>query len=68
VLVANVIAWPVAFYAMNKWLQSFAYRISVGLWPFVFAAFLAFAIALLTVSYQAVRVALANPVKALRYE
>jgi putative ABC transport system permease protein len=68
VLVANIIAWPIAYYAMNRWLQGFAYRISIGLWTFVLAAVLAFVIALLTVSYQALKAAIANPVEALRYE
>jgi putative ABC transport system permease protein len=82
VVVANVIAWPVAYYAMNRWIQNFAYayyamnrwiqnfayRTSVGLWIFFLAAFLAFLIALITVGYQAVKTAMANPVDALRYE
>ncbi len=68
VLVANVIAWPVAYFAMNKWLQSFAYRINLGWWVFALAGGLALLIALLTVSTQAIRAALANPVEALRYE
>lgn len=68
VLVANIVAWPVTYYVMNRWLQDFAYRIDIGFLPFVLAAILAFAIALLTVSYQAVKAALANPVDSLRYE
>jgi ABC-type antimicrobial peptide transport system permease subunit len=68
VLLANVIAWPVAWWAMNKWLQNFAYRIDVGWWVFALAGGLALLIALLTVSTQAIRAALANPVEALRYE
>ncbi len=68
VLIANVIAWPVAWYAMNKWLQDFAYRIELGWWTFALAGGIALFIALLTVSAQAIRAALANPVKALRYE
>ena len=68
VLVANIIAWPVAYYAMNKWLQSFAYRISIGPWPFFLAAALAFVIAWFTVSYHAVKVSMSNPVESLRYE
>ncbi len=68
VLVANVIAWPVAYFAMNKWLQSFAYRIDIGWWIFALAGGLALLIALLTVSMQAIKAALANPVEALRYE
>jgi putative ABC transport system permease protein len=68
VLAANLIAWPVAYYAMNRWLQNFAYRISISLWMFFLAASLTFVISLFTVSFQAVRAAVSNPVKALRYE
>jgi len=68
VLVANVVAWPVAYYAMNQWLQDFAYRIEIGWWIFALAGGLALIIALLTVSSQALKAALANPVEALRYE
>ncbi len=66
--VANLIAWPVAYYAMNRWLQDFAYRIELGPGVFVLGGTVALVIALLTVSYQAVRAARANPVEALRYE
>ena len=68
VLLANVIAWPVAWYAMNAWLQDFAYRIELGWWTFALAGGVALLIALLTVSTQAIKAALANPVEALRYE
>jgi putative ABC transport system permease protein len=68
VLFANIIAWPVAWYAMNQWLQNFAYRISIDWWVFLLAGSLALLIALLTVSIQAVKAAAANPVEALRYE
>lgn len=68
VMVGNIIAWPLAYLLMNNWLQSFAYRIEIGWWVFALAGALALLIALLTVSYQAIRAALANPVKALRYE
>jgi putative ABC transport system permease protein len=68
VLVANLIAWPVAWWAMSKWLEDFAYRISIGPWVFVVAAVVAIAIALVTVSFQAVKAAIANPVKSLRSE
>ncbi len=68
VLIANVIAWPVAYFAMNKWLQDFAYRIELGWWTFALAGGAALLIALLTVSTQAIRAALANPAEALRYE
>jgi len=68
VLLANVIAWPLAYFAMNKWLQAFAYRVAIGWWVFALAGGLALLIALLTVSTQALKAALANPVEALRYE
>ncbi|UCE07990.1 MAG: hypothetical protein JSW07_08160, partial [bacterium] len=68
ILFANVIAWPVAWYAMNKWLQNFAYRINMNWWMFVLAGGIAFVIALLTVSWQAIRAGMTNPVEALRYE
>lgn len=65
---ANVIAWPIAYMLMIKWLQSFAYRVPVGLLIFVLAGTLALVIAFLTVSYQAIKAAMANPVDSLRYE
>jgi len=68
VLVANIIAWPIAYIIGYKWLQNYAYRTSLALWVFIMAATLSFVIALLTVSYQAIKAALANPVDALRYE
>ena len=68
VLIANLIAWPIAYYAMNKWLHNFAYRVNISWWIFVSAGTLALVIALLTVSFQAIRAATANPVNALRYE
>jgi putative ABC transport system permease protein len=68
VLMASLIAWPLAWYAMKKWLQGFAYRVDMGWWIFALASIIALLIALLTVSYQAFKAALANPVEALRYE
>jgi ABC-type antimicrobial peptide transport system permease subunit len=68
VLMANIIAWPIAYYFMNKWLGEFAYRIDLSIWLFVFSGGLALVIALATVSYQAIKAAIANPVEALRYE
>jgi len=68
VLAANLIAWPVAYYAMDRWLQGFAYRVDLDLWIFLLGGTLALVIALATVSYQAFRAAVANPVDALRYE
>jgi putative ABC transport system permease protein len=68
ILLANLIAWPVAYFAMNRWLQNFAYRISIGPWIFILVASVTFFIALFTVSYQTLRAATANPVDALKYE
>jgi len=68
VIIANVIAWPVAYIAMNKWLNNYSYRIPIFWWIFIAAGAAALAIASLTVSYQAIKVARANPVDALRYE
>jgi putative ABC transport system permease protein len=68
VLAANVIAWPVGWWFMHRWLQNFAYRTSVNLSSFVAAAVLALAIAWLTVSLQMLKTARSNPVDALRYE
>ena len=68
VIVANVLAWPVAFVAMNAWLDGFAYRVELEWTTFILAGALALAIALLTVSFQAARAATANPVESLRME
>ncbi|HPG39591.1 MAG TPA: ABC transporter permease [bacterium] len=68
VVVANLFAWPVAWLAMNKWLQNFAYRIDLTIWSFLLSGLLALLIALLTVSWQAIRAATANPVESLRNE
>ncbi len=68
VLYANLIAWPIAWLIMNKWLQDFAYRIELSWWIFLIAGLLALIIALLTVSWQAIKAALANPVDSLRNE
>ncbi|KAA0231113.1 ABC transporter permease [candidate division KSB1 bacterium] len=68
VLAANLVAWPVAYFAMNRWLQDFAYRVNIGWWVFALAGGAALLIALLTVSLQAIKAALVNPVEALRYE
>jgi putative ABC transport system permease protein len=66
--IANIVAWPMAYFVMKRWLQGFAYRTSIELGVFILTGFLALAIALITVSYQAIRAALANPVDSLRYE
>ncbi|MGH7453272.1 MAG: FtsX-like permease family protein, partial [bacterium] len=68
VVIANLIACPLAWYTMKQWLQGFAYRIDIGWWVFMIAGAIALIIALLTVSTQAIKAALANPVDSLRYE
>ena len=68
VAVSNVIALPVAYYFMNKWLQDFAYRMNINWWIFALAGGIVLVIALATVSFQAIKAATANPVKSLRYE
>ena len=68
VLVASLIAFPVSWLLMNKWLQTFAYRISISWWIFAVAGFTALSIALFTVIFQAIKAALANPVNSLRSE
>jgi putative ABC transport system permease protein len=68
VLLANVIAWPLAYYIMSRWLKNFAYRTDINIMIFVLSGLLVLAIALLTVSFQSIRAARANPVDSLRYE
>jgi putative ABC transport system permease protein len=68
ILLANALAWPVAWLAMRRWLQDFAYRVDIEWWIFALAGGLVFVIALLTAGAQALKAALANPVEALRYE
>ena len=68
VIIAVVIASPVAWFVMSKWLNDFAYRTTIAWWIFGLAGILAFLIALITVSFQAVKAAIANPVKSLRTE
>jgi putative ABC transport system permease protein len=68
VIVSIVIAFPIAWWAMTKWLQDFTYRVNIAWWIFGLAAFITIAIALLTISFQAIKAAVANPVKSLRTE
>ncbi len=68
VLIANVVALPVGWLSMNKWLQNYAYRTNMSIWIFLLSGFAALAIALLTVSFQTIKAATANPVDSLRYE
>jgi putative ABC transport system permease protein len=67
-LIANAIAWPVGYYIMHRWIQDYAYRISIGWQAFIYSAILVMGVAMLTVSYQSIKAAVANPTKALRYE
>lgn len=68
VLLANLIAWPISWWAMRKWLENFAYRIDLGIWIFAAAGVAAFFVAVLTISTRTLRAASANPADSLRYE
>jgi putative ABC transport system permease protein len=68
IVIANIVAWPVAYYLTNEWLMEFAYRIPLNAANFIIGGFLSFGIAALVMSYQVMRAASANPVETLRYE
>jgi putative ABC transport system permease protein len=68
ILISNIIAWPVAYFAVNRWLQNFFYRVNLGIGIFILTAFTVLAIALLTISYQTIKTATTNPIDCLRYE
>jgi putative ABC transport system permease protein len=68
ILAANGVAWPVAYFAMNKWLQNFAFKTEIGLWIFGLSAAISLSVALMTVGYRFIKTALANPADSLRYE
>jgi len=68
VLLANILAWPAAFIIMTRWLNNFAYRINIAWWMFIASGILALIIAVVTISHQAFRLAITDPVEALRYE
>jgi ABC-type lipoprotein release transport system permease subunit len=68
VVLANIIAWPVAYFVMTKWLNNFAYRTEIGFVTFLFSGLVALVIAFLTVCFQSIKSALANPIDSLRYE
>ena len=68
IFVAFLIAFPLGYYAMQKWLQDFAYRIDLSIWQFLMAAIITLAIALITISFKSIKAALQNPVKSLRTE
>jgi putative ABC transport system permease protein len=68
IVIANIIAWPLAWIMMKTWLQNFAYKVEIGIWIFIISASTAMLIAIVTISYQSIKAAIANPIKALRYE
>jgi len=68
VLTANLIAFPVAYFLMDSWLQNYAYRINISWWIFLISGGIALVIALATIGFRAIKAATANPVKSLRYE
>jgi putative ABC transport system permease protein len=68
VLLANIIAWPLAYFAIKRWLQDFQYRIDIGIWLFLFALLLSWTIAILTTAWQSVKASTANPAESLKYE
>jgi len=68
VLISNLIAIPIAYVLLTKWLQTYDYKVSTGLWPYMLAAGISLTIAILTISMQSFKVAKANPVDALKYE
>jgi ABC-type antimicrobial peptide transport system permease subunit len=68
IILAFLIAFPLAWYAMNNWLQQYAYKIDIDWWMFILAALLTICIAFVTVSYQSIKAAISNPVKSLRTE
>ncbi len=68
VIIANVLAWPAAYFAVNRWLRAFAFRTAIGLRPFIIAGLITLAVALLSVIFQTLKAALSNPADSLRYE
>ncbi|NQV17300.1 MAG: ABC transporter permease [Armatimonadetes bacterium] len=68
IIISNVIAWPLAFFGLNKWLQNFAYKIDFSIWLYIISGFIALLIAIITVSIQTIKAANENPVNALKYE
>jgi putative ABC transport system permease protein len=68
IMISNIIAWPAAYFVMHRWLQNFAYRVNISVWIFLLSGLTAIFIALVTISFKAVRAAIANPVNSLRYE
>jgi len=67
-LLANLIAWPLAYYFLDDWLSNFFYRIGMPYWVFIFSGILTLILAILTVSYRAYRAAASDPLDAIKYE
>ena len=68
ILISNIIAWPIAYYAVTKWLNNFAYKTNVGLSIFLVAGLIILFVVLVTVSYHVIKISISNPVKSIRYE
>jgi putative ABC transport system permease protein len=68
VVIANILAWPIAYYYISKWLENFAFRTTIGVETFILSAALVLMIAVLTVSFNVIKASLANPVETLKYE
>ena len=68
IIIANLVAWPIGYLAMHKWLQNFAYQINMGVGIFILTALIALIIVIIAVSSQAIKASLTDPVKSLRYE
>jgi len=68
VFIANLVAWPLAYLFVSKWLSGFAYRIDLSIWPFMLAMLISMTITLITVSFRSYKAAAANTIDALKYE
>jgi putative ABC transport system permease protein len=68
IVIANLIAWPVAYFSMNEWLKNFAYKAGIDIWIFISTGVIAVGIALVTISFQSLKAALLDPIKAIKYE
>ncbi|MCP4727718.1 MAG: hypothetical protein GY863_21945, partial [bacterium] len=68
VIVSNILAWPAAYLAINRWLQDFAFRTEISLLTFLVSGLIALAIAFITISFQSIKAAVTNPVDTLKYE
>jgi putative ABC transport system permease protein len=68
VIVASLIAWPVAYVLVNLWLKNFQYKIELSIWTFVISTFIGLLVAIITANYQAIKAALSNPADSLKYE